>query len=863
MPPSAQDPHRGSPRPPPRLTGHEPLDAASGPSLGRQQESAHQAVAADEDPLRAPSGPFASRGIQGFVFTGLALALCMALLDLGQPVLLPLAFAALLAFVLNPLVTFLQSMRLPRAAAVAISVLLALSVLTGATLLAAQQVLALSTELPAYRSNVHTKLTRLRPALSQPGVMRELSRMLGMVENEIDAARKVLNEAAQPRLRAPTKVWVEAAPPSAFRSLAGWVQPIVTPLVTVGLVVVLLSFMLLQRTEMLDRFVKLMGGDMHGISDAMAESARRVSRYLAAQLLVNAGYGLPLALGLWWIGVPGAWLWGGLAVVLRFVPYLGPALAAVFPLLFAFAMDPGWSMVFWVLGWILLLELITNNVVEPLAYGGSTGVSPVAVLLSAAFWALLWGPVGLVVATPLTVCLVVIGQHLKPIRFLGLLLSSEPVFDTPKQLYRRLISGDFAEAQRMCKALVQQGGAANFYARAGLPMLSLAAATAPALSSAMHRHRVVTGTTALLATLRVRDVGLGPAAAVIWCVGVRDELDTLSAEMAAHALRLAGVPARALPLAAMTHWPEGDPSLDAVQHLWLCTFDEDPQPVTRLLVRRIRGGGYRHQVGLVAWRPCPGLSWPGAAAEMDVETVMTCFEDLQMQAQSLTSSRVASLHTTTPLTLDELAPRPTSTAAPAQLQQEDQQEDQQENQQQSQQQSQQDSLSRVPQRVQHVFAVPLVTLMLTGQGGPARYFYAGIRAWAMQKHPLAPMAGSPLDHVMSSGEPLVSLDLTKDPRFAGREEPQYEGLPALIALPLTGPHSQMLGVLALHHNAGQILLSEELELFRSMAREVSLDLRQMLVAAQPARSRKRPRIFDWFTSRFRPAAAEGVPPVQR
>jgi predicted PurR-regulated permease PerM len=152
-------------------------------------------------------------------------------------------------------------------------------------------------------------------------------------------------------------------------------------------VLILVVFMLLQRSELRDRLLRLMGGDPHLMADALSESAQRVSRYLAAQVLVNLGYGLPMALGLWWIGVPGAWLWGGLAAVLRFVPYLGPAIGAVFPVVAAFAVDPGWSMVLWTLGLIALLELISNNVIEPLAYGGSTGVSPVAVLLSAAFWA--------------------------------------------------------------------------------------------------------------------------------------------------------------------------------------------------------------------------------------------------------------------------------------------------------------------------------------------------------------------------------------------------------------------------------------------------------------------------------------------
>ena len=168
-----------------------------------------------------------------------------------------------------------------------------------------------------------------------------------------------------------------------------------------------------------------MGGDLHHLNDALTEAAGRVSRYLRMQVVVNTAYGLPLALGLWWIGVPGALLWGVLAGLLRFVPYLGPLVASAFPLALAFAVDPGWDMLLWVGGLVLTLELISNNLIEPWLYGSSTGLAAVAVLLAAAFWTVLWGPVGLVLSTPVTVCLVVLGRHLPHLRILDLLLGSD------------------------------------------------------------------------------------------------------------------------------------------------------------------------------------------------------------------------------------------------------------------------------------------------------------------------------------------------------------------------------------------------------------------------------------------------------
>lgn len=362
-------------------------------------------------------------GVQRFVLCSAALALGILGLHFGKALLIPLALAALLAFALDPAVNWLQRQRLPRGLAVGLVMTLAVAGLLGAAAVATVQVGELGQELPTHRQNIQKKLRELRPALAPSGTTREVTRLMDMVAREVETTTRAFEPAGTeaPKVQ---QVAVEARSSSA-RTM-DLVMTVGVQLATVALVLILAVIMLLQRAELRDRLLRLLGGDTHHMAAALTESGRRVSRYLTAQLMVNLGYGLPMALGLWAIGVPGAWLWGGLATVLRFVPYLGPALGAVFPLVLAFAVDPGWSMVLWTLGLIATLELVSNNVVEPLAYGGSTGVSPLAVLLSAAFWALLWGPVGLVLATPLTVCLVVMGRHLAPLRFLDVLFSSAP-----------------------------------------------------------------------------------------------------------------------------------------------------------------------------------------------------------------------------------------------------------------------------------------------------------------------------------------------------------------------------------------------------------------------------------------------------
>src|SRR5690606_11401457 len=167
-----------------------------------------------------------------------------------------------------------------------------------------------------------------------------------------------------------------------------------------------------------DRILRLMGGNLHRSTDAMDEASRRISRYLAMQLVVNVTYAIPMGLGLWLIGVPGAILWGVLAAILRFIPYAGPAISAVFPIVLAFAVDPGWDIVLWTIGLIAVLELISNNVIEPWLYGASTGISTISLISAMLFWTALWGPVGLMLSTPLTVCLLVLGRYLPQFQFL-------------------------------------------------------------------------------------------------------------------------------------------------------------------------------------------------------------------------------------------------------------------------------------------------------------------------------------------------------------------------------------------------------------------------------------------------------------
>ena len=568
-----------------------------------------------ESPPPAPSSPRAPPqrpddgalppGSQRFVITSAALALGIAGLYFGRSVLIPLAFAAFLAFVLDPIVAWLRRWHLPRAAAVTVVIVLALGVLGMVAAMLTQQVVTLAQELPTYRSTIHKKLVDLQPKPGSSQVMTKATRAIDMVEQEINAARIALEPAirATPAAtRAPTRVVVQTEPLPPLRALASLLEPIAVPLVSTGLVFVLLAFLLVERRELRDRVIRLTGGDLHLMSEAMNESARRVSRYLGAQLLVNLGYGLPMAVGLWWIGVPGAWLWGFMAAVLRFVPYLGFAVAAIFPLVLAFAVDPGWSMVLWTMALVLSLEILIANIVEPLAYGRRTGVSPVAVLLSAGFWTLVWGPVGLVLATPITVCLVVMGRHLGPLRFLNVLLGTEPVFNPPTKLYHRLISGDLEEAIELSHETMKREGLMAFYSATAVPMLALAATPSAREASAAQRHRIVTGAARIIEDLS-RDIAFRADAqnARVLCLGARNEMDTLSAEMLAHVLREQGTAARAVPAVSLTAGHIAQLDLSGVVLVYLCTFNPAPQTFTRYVSRQLRRRAADVEIVLAAW----------------------------------------------------------------------------------------------------------------------------------------------------------------------------------------------------------------------------------------------------------------------
>jgi predicted PurR-regulated permease PerM len=488
------------------------------------------------DPAASARPAAADQRHLSVVLAMLAAGLVIAALYFGREIFVPLALAALLGFLLDPLVSRLRRWRLPRWLAVGIVVSMTVGVVGVTSLFAGSQLMAVGREVPTYQSTIQLKLRELRQTLSRRGVLDDAARLFDMFEGELTATRRALDQPTKPGAAKPLRVQLEEPPVRPMQVLGEVIVPVLAPLLTAGLVFVFLVFILLGRNELRDRLLRLTGGDVQRMSDALDEAAQRVSRYLGAQFLVNLGYALPMAAGLWLIGVPGALLWGLLAGALRFLPYLGPAIAALFPLTMAFAVDPGWSMLLWTLALVATLELISNNLIEPWAYGSSTGLSALAVLVSATFWTVVWGPIGLVLATPITVCLVVLGRHVRPLRIFDLLLGNEPAFDVPTTLYQRLVAGEVEDAVELAREQVREGTVAAFYAEAALPALLLTEAT----PDAERRERVADGMRVLLDDLEEVPAEPAPAAPRLLCIGGQSALDSIAAEMLARTLSAAG-----------------------------------------------------------------------------------------------------------------------------------------------------------------------------------------------------------------------------------------------------------------------------------------------------------------------------------
>lgn len=500
-------------------------------------------------------------------------AVVVAALYFGQDLLVPLVLAAVLAFVLAPLARLLQRARLPHVPAVLLAVVIAFVVIGLLSAVVGQQITGLAGQLPQYQANITAKWDKLT---SGDGFIADLLRPLSGGVGALGGSASTLSLAER------------------------FARPLLGPVATAAVVLTFTLVILLYSEDLRDRFVRLVGRqDLHRTIFAMNDAGRRLSRYFLSQLSINAAFGVWIGGGLALLGMPGPILLGLLAAMMRFVPFVGTFIALVAPFALAVAVSPGWSLALIVLGLFVFSELVVSQIVEPLLYGHSTGISPVAVLVATSFWTLIWGFVGLLIATPLTVCLVVLGRNVSALAFLDVLFGSGSPLLPSETFYQRALEGRSMALLGPAREQITETSRAEYYDRVAVPALCMAVRDSlrhnatPEASDPVHEQ-----ITALVEALAPENGSEdGPATTGPWqnddailCLPARGDFDDLAAVMAVQTLREAGFGARAVPNTILDNAPPGqEPDLSRLRVCCLSVIEDGASAAAiRFFVRRMQ-----------------------------------------------------------------------------------------------------------------------------------------------------------------------------------------------------------------------------------------------------------------------------------
>jgi predicted PurR-regulated permease PerM len=587
------------------------------------------------------------------ILTALAVGVALiAALYFGQEVLLPVTIAVLLSFVLSPLVNGLHRLHIPHVVAVIFSVAVALGFMGGLAVLVGAQFVDVATDLPKYQSTIEEKIDTVRGATLNR--LSDFSTRLRGAFNETpqspSAPRANEPQDNQPTVK-PVPVEVHQPPPDPLSLAQSILRPVLHPLATAAIVFIVTVFILLQRDDLRDRLIRLFGtGDLHRTTVAMDDAAGRLSRFFLVQLGINTGFGIVIAVGLYFIGLPSPVLWGIVAGLARFVPYLGSYVAAAGPVLLAAAVEPGWTKAISVAGLFLVTEPLIGQFIEPLLYGRSTGLSPISVVISAIFWGWLWGPIGLIISTPITLCLVVLGRHVEQLAFLQVLLGDLPALTKSETFYQRLLVGNTDDLQEQAEdALKETTTLSSYYDEVAMPGLELAARDlARGVLTDAQLQRIQDTLTALVA-----EIGSQPdkeserlandvqQTGTIRCVAGRTEIDFAVATILAQLLIRRGCHAEVIANPAVSRGNIQSFSQENVSLVGVCYIDFNGAiaPI-RFLLRRLRQRLPEARLFIAIWPRDHAL-----ARDRDLQSVLdvTCVTSLQeavnfcLSRQTLTS----------------------------------------------------------------------------------------------------------------------------------------------------------------------------------------------------------------------------------
>ena len=545
----------------------------------------------------------------------IAFLLIVAALYFAREILVPLAVAVLLSFLLTPAVRRLERWKLGRLASVLLVFVFAMGCVAGAGYVVGNQLFDVLNELPAYKANFHTKMESLRgngsgSLAKATASVQELSKELASPKPEdkvsLSRAQSRKDRAAPQPANQPVPVEIVQPPRNALQSLGDLITPLLAPVGKAVIVVIFTIVILIKREDLRSRVLRLLGsGRMPRATQAFDDAAERVTRYLRMQFLVNAVFGTMIGVGLYAIGLPSALLWGALAGLLRFMPYLGPIVGGALPTVVALAVFPGWLRPLMCLGLFLVIELTVGYAIEPWLYGTHTGVSSLAILVSAAFWTTLWGPVGLLLSTPLTVCLLVLGRHAPQLEFLYVILGDDPVLAPEAELYQRLLALDQQEAQAAVDKSSEDKTPVQVYDDMMLPALRLAEEDRHRGGlDADHEEFIAQSMNEFIAKLTGQNedaIESADAGKRVLCLPAGDRADEITALMLAHALQLGGFSAVVLPIADAPGDSFASLKVEPSDVICICALPPFALMNARTLSKRLRARFPRQRILVGLW----------------------------------------------------------------------------------------------------------------------------------------------------------------------------------------------------------------------------------------------------------------------
>ena len=769
-----------------------------------------------------------------YLVTGATLLMAIAALYFGRQFLIPLALGTLLAFTLQPLVIRLRRLGLGRGGSVTAVTGLATALLLAFVFVTGSQVVTLANNLPSYKSNLEQKIRFLKSSAANGGALDKASIALRDLNRQINAAGPAdpLGLPGRAKRQDPVAVQVVAADAGPLQVAADLLGRSMAPAGLIGLVFIFMVFILLEHEHLRDRLIRLMGGsDMNLTTEAMSEAGDRVSRYLALQVFVNASYGVPIGIGLYLIGVPNAVLWGVLATVLRFVPYVGPFIAALFPVVMAVAVDPGWSMLGWTLALFAVSEVVNNNVVKPLLYTSSTGLSAIAMIAAAVFWTTLWGPAGLFLSTPLTVCLVVVGRYVPQLHFLYLLLGNAPALTPPERFYQRMLAGDALEGAEIGVEYAAAHGMQRFHDQVALAALQLAEADRRRAVLSTERAEAVSSTMREVFS-RIQDFqdprpaieratgGAGDARSVLWgeaavlCVGARTPLDTALAALLAQALQYRGIDAWATPAATLA--ADGIKQVGASLELIVLAQLSDSGGIhVQQLCRRLRKHSGARLLLTILERPGTALG-PESVVQDVADGLVRSFEEALQWTDERARTSIEAPMTPAPLAqrederLQALA-RTELLDTPSE-----------------------DVFDQMTQELKEAFDAPIAMLSLVDADRQFWKSTAGLPAHLCETRQ-SPRSTSICGHVVAANEVLVAEDTWRDTRFANNPLLREQGIRFYAGAPLRTRDGLAIGSLCVMDVRPRKITKAEEALLVLAAQQVMREIegRRITVFAEP------------------------------